>query len=63
MKTMLISSLICGGVLLAAEFWQTKKPAEWTEKEARKILENSPWVKEAQPEMNMGAMGGMSGGR
>lgn len=62
MKLLLTSTLLCGGILLAADFWQTKKPSEWTEKEARKLVESSPWVKEAQPTFNMQAMGGGRGG-
>lgn len=58
MNHILATSLLCSGVLLAADFWQSKKPSEWTEKEARKIVENSPWVKEVQPAMNMQGMGG-----
>jgi hypothetical protein len=62
MKLQLTSTLLCGSILLAADFWQTKKPSEWTEKEARKIVESSPWVKEVQPAMNMEGMGGGRGG-
>ncbi len=29
--------------LSAAEFWQTKKSSEWSEKELHKILTDSPW--------------------
>lgn len=54
--------LLCAGTLLAADFWQNKKPSEWTEKEARKIIENSPWVKEVQPGMDMAAMSKGRGG-
>jgi len=57
------TSLLCSGVLIAADFWQSKKPGEWTEKEARRIIENSPWVKEVQPTMNMQGMGGGGGSR
>ncbi len=63
MKHLLTSTLLCSGVLLAADFWQSKKPSEWSEKEARKIVENSPWVKEVQPSMNMEGMGGGGMGR
>ncbi len=58
MNHILTTSLLCSGVVLAADFWQSKKPSEWTEKEARRIVENSPWVKEVQPTMNMQGMGG-----
>ncbi len=65
MKQIIASTLLCAGMLLAADFWQNKKPGEWSEKEARKIIENSPWVKETQPGMDMAAMskGGRGGGR
>ncbi len=48
--------------MFAADFWQNKKPSEWTEKEARKIIENSPWVKEVQPGMDMAALNKARGG-
>jgi hypothetical protein len=63
MKHLLTSTLLCSGVLLAADFWQSKKPSEWSEKEARKIFENSPWVKDIQPERNAPVIGGGMGGR
>lgn len=47
-------------VLLCADFWKDKKPADWTEKESRKIMANSPWARSASPEMDMG--GGMGRG-
>ena len=62
MKHWITSTLLCGGILFAADFWQNKKPSEWTEKEARKIIENSPWVKEVQPGMDMAALNKARGG-
>ena len=42
-----ILALILAGagatLLCAADFWQTKKYSEWTEKEVNKILSDSPW--------------------
>ena len=35
-------------VLAAANFWDSKKPAEWSESERRQILTDSPWAKLAQ---------------
>ncbi len=62
MRTLL--SIACASLLLAADFWQTKKPADWSEKEAKRLIENSPWAKEIQPDVTMGSMGGgRSGGR
>lgn len=66
MRTFLTATILCGGVLLAADFWQTKKPSEWTEKEARKLIEGSPWVKETTPKMTdagMSSRGEGGGGR
>ena len=62
MKHWITSTLLFAGTLLGADFWQNKKPSEWTEKEARKIIENSPWVKEVQPGMDMAAMSKSRGG-
>jgi hypothetical protein len=48
-------------LLIAADPWKAKKPAEWTDKEANRVLTNSPWAKTAS--VDMGAMGssGMGG--
>jgi hypothetical protein len=54
-------AVLAGGVLLAADFWKAKKPAEWTAKEAQKLVESSPWTREVTPSFDMGAMGGRSG--
>ncbi len=51
-------------VLLAGDFWKEKKPADWSEKEAKKMTENSPWAHDSTPRMEGGMMTGMpSGGR
>ena len=39
---------ICALSLSAADPWQTKPFAEWTEKDARKLLANSPWARPVQ---------------
>lgn len=53
------------------EFWNSKDPAQWTEKETTQILNHSPWAKQAaiesqgnQSRMGMPGSGGMgrSGG-
>jgi hypothetical protein len=31
--------------LAAADFWQTKQSAQWTEKEAKRLLNDSPWAR------------------
>ena len=45
-----------------ADPWKTKKPAEWTDKEAAQILNDSPWAKKASAEIGFGSMGSPSGG-
>lgn len=64
MKTLsyLFVFLGCGALLLLAEdFW--KKPfTEWSEKDANKLLQNSPWAHEVSISMGNGGMGG-GGGR
>jgi hypothetical protein len=48
------------------EFWDSKDPAEWSEKEARRVLSRSPWAKEvtipARDAGNYGDMAGSGGG-
>lgn len=45
------------------EFWDQKPPSEWTEKEVKRLLTNSPWAKDAAVEFNMDDMpGGPPGG-
>jgi len=36
--------LLAGSAAGAAEFWEKKKYTEWSEKECRTLLENSPWA-------------------
>jgi len=41
------ASIICvlaSNALVAADFWETKPFREWSDKEARKMFENSPWA-------------------
>ena len=40
----LLVLLACALPLLAADFWQTKKYTEWTDKEMKKLLSDSPWA-------------------
>jgi hypothetical protein len=46
------------------EFWDQKEPSEWSEKEVKRLLTNSPWAKDAAVEFNMDDMpgGGPPGG-
>lgn len=43
------------------DFWNTKEPSDWTDKEVAKILTQSPWAKEAAVEIYAGDMGGEGG--
>ncbi len=46
------------------EFWNSKDPAQWTDKETTQILNHSPWAKQASIESqgNQGRMGFPGGG-
>lgn len=35
---------LCAAVLLAADFWEKKAPADWTNEEVETILTDSPWA-------------------
>lgn len=63
MRTALLA-LALPALLSAADFWKEKSPADWTEKEARRMTRSSPWAHEASPRME-GMLGGAmpSGGR
>jgi len=37
--------------LFAADFWQVKKPADWSDKEIKKLLTNSPWSQDQTVEL------------
>jgi len=53
--------------LSAADFWQTKPYTEWSDKEAQRLLNNSPWVREVELMIGgapgAGTPGGGRGGR
>src|SRR6266536_5640887 len=52
MRAIITFGLIPPCLLLAAGgFWKSKKPAEWTEADARKILSQSPWAKRTRVRM------------
>jgi hypothetical protein len=46
----------------AADFWNKKKPSEWSEKEIQTLLTKSPWAKDASVEFDMQGMEGGRGG-
>ena len=53
--------LVGAAILSAANFWETKDYTEWSAKEVRKILNNSPWAKKVT--LTFGGMGGSGGQR
>ena len=53
--------LVGAAILSAANFWETKDYTEWSAKEVRRILSNSPWAKKVT--LSFGGMGGSGGQR
>jgi hypothetical protein len=45
----------------AGDVWKDKKPADWSEKDMKKFLTNSPWARTVQPAMNAAQMEGAQG--
>lgn len=54
--SVLLILLAGASVLAGAEFWEKKKYPEWTDKEVRKMLNDSPWAHAV--EIRLDAMGG-----
>ncbi len=48
--------------LWAADFWEGKKFGDWTDKEVRQMMTNSPWSRAVDVAMAMGGGGGGAGG-
>jgi hypothetical protein len=68
MKKYAISGLLltlCVGTvsLWAADFWAAKPFTDWTDKEAQKMVQNSPWAKEYSVAMPGGAGGADPSGK
>lgn len=40
----LLVALLCGSALAIDDFWEKKEFTEWSDKEAKRILEDSPWA-------------------
>lgn len=58
----ILVSLGLGVASLAADFWETKKFPDWSEKEVQKMLKDSPWARTVELRLDfMG--GGRMGGR
>lgn len=49
-------------LLFGADFWEKKKFPEWSEKEANKIMKDSPWAMPVEISMGGGGMRGGGGG-
>lgn len=51
----------------AADFWRSKTPESWSEKEVDQLLTNSPWARTVEiiaPDLSLaGRVGGLQGGR
>ena len=59
-KLLLSASIIAiPAALFAAEIWQQKPPADWSEKDCSKLVAKSPWAKDTA--ISMGGMGGGGG--
>ncbi|MGC8794704.1 MAG: hypothetical protein ACP5U2_15075 [Bryobacteraceae bacterium] len=56
----LIALILGAAASGAAEFWEKKKYSEWTDKEVRKMLNDSPWARPV--EIRLAAMGGPAAG-
>jgi hypothetical protein len=41
-----LAGLLFAGITLGEDFWVKKDFTQWTDKEVRRILTNSPWSKE-----------------
>ena len=46
----------------ASDFWNKKKPAEWTEQEIQELRTKSPWAKKVDADVSGGRGGGAGGG-
>jgi hypothetical protein len=53
---------VAAGALRADDPWKTKPAAEWTEKDVKRLLNDSPWAHEAMVSAPMPPMGGGRGG-
>jgi hypothetical protein len=63
MRVLPVAILLCAVPAFAEDFWKAKPFMEWTEKEIKRMLTNSPWAKEVAASMPGGGGGGGMGGR
>ena len=59
--SVVVAAITLAGALTAADFWQTKKFTEWSDKEVEKMLKDSPWSKAVHIETGGGGGGGGGG--
>ena len=58
----LLAGLTCAALLLGGEdFWIKKPYTDWSEKDASKLLKNSPWAHDVSISLGSPAMGGGGG--
>jgi len=58
-----LAVLIAAGPVRAEGFWDKKKFADWTDKEVRKMVSDSPWAQRVEIPMGGGGGGGGRGRR
>ena len=46
MRRWLLVLLMLTPLLFSDDFWKEKKPAEWSDKDVKRLLSNSPWAKQ-----------------
>lgn len=60
---LVLSLTLIGVTLWAEDFWQKAKFSDWSDKDAQKMLRDSPWARQVEVRLGGGGMGGMGGGR
>ncbi len=60
MKRAILFLLVAASALVAEDFWKAKDASQWSEKDVRKMLRDSPWAKEIT--LNMPGSGMRRGG-
>lgn len=61
MKKVLLAFACASLILMAADPWKDKQSSDWTEKDANRVLTNSPWAQTASAQMDSSQMGGGMG--
>ncbi len=50
--------LLTSALVWAGDFWEDKEFTQWSEKDVKKMMTNSPWAKQVNVALSMGARGG-----